>query len=106
MRIFKNRELTLSSNGTLQKGFDTVDAGFTVQEATAVLQGMDIQFANRNDHPLGRLRVHLSTELGGGVGNLVTVAALFALRDWSGGNDDLDGDDPIQGTIYYSIIVV
>ena len=106
MLIFDNRELTFSSNGTLQKGFDTVDAGFTVQGATAVLRGMDIQFANKNDHHLGRLLVDLSTQIEGGQGHLVTVTALFALRDWSGGNDDFDGDDPIQGTIRYSVIVV
>src|SRR6476620_115467 len=107
MRIFNNRELRFSSNGAHQTGFDTVDAGFTVQGATAVLQGIDVEFANRNDHHLGRLQVELFTDIGGGGGNLINVTAFFGLRDWSGGSagDTLDGDDPIQGTIHYSIIV-
>ncbi len=45
-----------------------------------------------------------STDITGTTGNHFT----FALRDFSGsipGADDLDGDDPIKGTIHYSAFI-
>jgi hypothetical protein len=80
--------------------------GFTASAATAVLEGIDVQFANRDDHNLGRLRVELNAEIVGGLGNRVRVTVDAVLRDWSGGDDDRNGDDPIEGTIRYAVIVV
>lgn len=78
-----------------------------VREATAVIEGFDIQFANRTDHHLGRLRVFLSTEVTGPLTNRVIVRVNFGLRDWSDGSpdDDVDGDDPIKGVLQYSVFI-
>jgi hypothetical protein len=81
---------------------------FQVTSATAVIEGMDVEFANRNDHHLGRMRVFLATEVVGPLTNRVIVTANLGLRDWSGGSagDDLNGDDPIKGTVRYSVFIV
>jgi hypothetical protein len=108
MQIFSGRELAFSSDGgqpPLQ--FDEIDVGSQVTSATAVIEGIDVEFANRQDHHLGRLQVFLTTEVVGALTNRVIVTATFGLRDWSGGSagDDLSGDDPIRGTIRYSVFI-
>jgi hypothetical protein len=107
MQIISGRQFTFSSNGSAQLRTQEFDVGFQVTSATAVIEGMDVEFANRNDHHLGRLQVFLSTEVAGPLANRVIVRANFGLRDWSGGSagDDLNGDDPIRGTIQYSVLI-
>jgi hypothetical protein len=107
MQIVKGKEFFFSSEGDSQFAVEDVPVGVTtLQAATAVIEGLDVQFANRDDHNLGRLLVRLDTDIVGGGGNVVRVTAQFALRDWSGGDNDTNGDDAIQGTIRYSIIAV
>jgi hypothetical protein len=98
---------TFSSNGAAQDAVNVHNVGTTVTAATAVLEGMDVEFANRQDHHLGRLRVILTTDIVGAAGDTVNVNAGFAMRDWSGGppGSVLDGDDAINGTFFYSLIV-
>ena len=105
MQIISGEQFAFSSNGSAQLRIKEYDVNFQVTSATAVIEGMDVEFANRNDHHLGRLRVFLST---GVVPNRVIVTANFGLRDWSGGSpgDDLNGDDPIKGTVRYSVFIV
>jgi hypothetical protein len=114
MQIISGQEFLFQSNGNAQLGIREFDVPFTVAGATAVIEGMDVEFANRNDHHLGRLQVFLSTEVVGAntnrVGantNRVIVRANFGLRDWSGGSpgDTLNGDDAIKGTIRYSVLI-
>ena len=76
-----------------------------VDNATAVLEGFRIQFDNRNDHELGRLVVNLTALLSTGTPQQVTVSGDFALRDWSGGDDDEVGDDPFSGSVNYAVFV-
>jgi hypothetical protein len=109
MLIYSGREKDFSSNGSqppLQ--VEEIDVDFQVTSATAVLEGMDVEFTNRQDRHLGRLQVMLSTSIEGPLTNRVIVYVNFGLRDWSGGStvDDLNGDDPIQGKIRYSIFIV
>lgn len=108
MQIFFGQEFMFSSDGSHQLGIKEFDVGFQVTSATAVMEGMDVEFANRIDHHLGRLQVSLTTEVAGPLANRVIVRADFGLRDWSGGSagDDLDGDDPIKGKIRYSVFIV
>ena len=108
MQIISGRQFTFSSNGGAQLRTQEFVVGFQVASATAVIEGMDVEFANRNDHHLGRLQVFLSTEVAGPLANRVIVRANFGLRDWSGGSagDDLNGDDPVRGTIQYSVLIV
>jgi hypothetical protein len=105
MLIINGQQFTFSSNGSAQSALQEFDVGPQVTGATAVIEGMDVQFANRNDHHLGRLQVFLATEVTGALTNRVIVRAFFALRDWSGGDNDLNGDDSIQGTIQYSVFI-
>jgi hypothetical protein len=108
MQIISGQLFNFSSNGQAQLGLREFDVNFQVTSATAVIEGMDVEFANRNDHHLGRLQVFLSAEVAGPLTNRVIVRANFALRDWSGGSagDSLDGDDAIKGTIQYSVFIV
>src|SRR5262252_5554086 len=107
MQIISGQEFLFQSNGNAQSGVREFDVPFTVAGATAVIEGMDVEFANRNDHHLGRLQVFLSTEVTGAGTNRVIVRANFGLRDWSGGSsgDTLNGDDAIKGTIQYSVLI-
>jgi hypothetical protein len=107
MQIINGQEFLFQSNGTAQSGFREFDVPFTVAGATALIEGMDVEFANRNDHHLGRLQVFLSTEVIGPGTNRVIVRANFGLRDWSGGSpgDTLNGDDAIKGRIRYSVLI-
>jgi hypothetical protein len=108
MKIINGQQFMFSSNGSPELGIQEFDVDFQVTSATAVIEGMDVEFANRNDHHLGRLQVFLTTEVAGPLTNRVIVRANFGLRDWSGGSadDDLNGDDPIQGTIQYSVFIM
>ena len=107
MQIISGQEFLFHSNGNAQSGVREFDVPFTVAGATALIEGMDVEFANRNDHHLGRLLVFLSTEVTGNNTNPVIVRANFGLRDWSGGSpgDTLNGDDAIKGTIRYSVLI-
>jgi hypothetical protein len=107
MQIISGQQFLFQSNGNAQAGLREFDVPFTVTGATAVIEGMDVEFANRNDHHLGRLLVFLSTEVTGANTNRVIVRANFGLRDWSGGSsgDTLNGDDAIKGTIQYSVLI-
>jgi hypothetical protein len=107
MQIISGQEFLFQSNGNAQLGLREFDVPFTVAGATAVIEGVDVEFANRNDHHLGRLQVFLSTEVIGNNTNRVIVRANFGLRDWSGGSpgDTLNGDDAIKGTIRYSVLI-
>jgi hypothetical protein len=108
MQIINGQQFSFVSNGSAQLGIREFDVGFQVTSATAVIEGMDVEFANRNDHHLGRLQVFLSTEVVGPLTNRVIVRANFGLRDWSGGSnaDDLNGDDPVKGTIQFSVFIM
>jgi hypothetical protein len=107
MQIISGQEFQFQSNGNAQLGVREFDVPFTVAGATAVIEGMDVEFANRNDHHLGRLQVFLSTEVVGAATNRVIVRANFGLRDWSGGSpgDTINGDDAIKGRIRYSVLI-
>lgn len=108
MQIISGQTFTFSSNGAASLQIKEFDAASQVTSATAVIEGIDVEFANRQDRHLGRLQVFLSTEIVGPLTNRVIVRADFGLRDWSGGspNDDLNGDDPISGIIQYSVFIV
>jgi hypothetical protein len=108
MQIINGQQFVFSSNGSASHTSREFDVPFTVTGATAVIEGMDVEFANRHDHHLGRLQVSLSTEVIGNLTNRVIVRANFGLRDWSGGSavDDLNGDDPVKGTIRYSVLIM
>lgn len=110
MQLIPGQVRTFSTDGTAFGDilFDHVFEG-PVNGATAVLEGIDIQFQrDHGDRHLGHLVFALSTEITGAQGDHVIVRCTCALRDYSGGSpsDDLDGDDPIEGTIYYSIFIV
>ena len=107
MQVISGQEFLFQSNGNAQLGIREFDVPFTVAGATAVIEGMDVEFANRNDHHLGRLQVFLSTEVIGAATNRVIVRANFGLRDWSGGSpgDTINGDDAIKGRIRYSVLI-
>jgi hypothetical protein len=108
MQIISGQLFNFSSNGSAQLALREFDVNFQVTSATAVIEGMDVEFANRIDHNLGRFQVLLSTEVAGPLTNRVVVRANFGLRDWSGGSagDTLNGDDAIKGTIQYSVFIV
>jgi hypothetical protein len=108
MQIISGEQFAFSSNGSAQLRIKEYDVNFQVTSATAVIEGMDVEFANRNDHHLGRLKVFLATDVNGPLANRVLVTASVALRDWSGGSagDSLNGDDPIKGTVRYSVFIV
>lgn len=96
--------------GDVFKGYDFPEM---VNGATAVLEGIEIQFQRDDgadvDRHLGHLKVVLATAIEGAGNSHVTVQGVFALRDYSGGSpgaDDLNGDDPIKGTIWYSVFIV
>src|SRR5215813_7704980 len=107
MQIINGQQFVFSSNGSASHTLKEFDVPFTVSGATAVIEGMDVEFANRHDHHLGRLQVFLSTEVVGANTNRVIVRANFGLRDWSGGSsgDTLNGDDAIKGAIRYSVLI-
>jgi hypothetical protein len=82
----------------------------TVISATAVIEGIDVEFLNRSDRPLGRLQVFLETKVLAtipGENDRVLVFLNAGLRDWSGGSraDDLNGDDAYKGVVRYTVIV-
>ena len=108
MQIISGQQFAFASNGTGQLKIREFDVDFQVTSATAVIEGMDVEFANRHDHHLGRLQVFLTTEVAGALTNRVIVRAHLGLRDWSGGSsgDTLNGDDPIKGTVQYSVFIV
>ena len=106
MQIFNGREFNFETQGEGPSTVEEFEVGFTATGATAVLEGMDVQFANRHDHHLGRVRAMLTADITGGGGNFVRVTVDVVLRDWSGGDDDRNGDDDIKGTIRYAVIVV
>jgi len=56
MQIISGWQFTFSSNGGAQLGTQEFDVGFQVASATAVIEGMDVEFANRSDHHLGACR--------------------------------------------------
>jgi hypothetical protein len=99
-------EVQLSSNGQVASDIRTFDIGGGARTVTPVLQSFDVQFGARQDHHLGRLHVALSADFQGPTGTTVWVRTDFALRDWSGGDSDLDGDDPIEATITYAVILL
>jgi hypothetical protein len=105
MEIFPGNQFNFSTNGKHARDIKNFPVGFTVRTATAVIESMDVQFANHNDHHLGRLQVDLFTDVTGGQTNVVQVTVQVALRDWSGGDNDVDGDDPIKGFVRYSVFV-
>jgi hypothetical protein len=108
MLIFSGREFMFSSNGGAQSTVDEIDVDFQVASATAVIEALDVEFSNRHDHHLGRLQASLWTEVLGGLTNRVVVHVDCGLRDWSDGspNDDLNGDDPINGKLRYSVFIL
>jgi hypothetical protein len=55
MQIITGQEFSFSSNGTAQLGLREFDVNFQVTSATAVIEGFDVEFANRIDHNVGRL---------------------------------------------------
>jgi hypothetical protein len=107
MLLFPGNHFDFSTNGKAASEIKEFDVGFTVRAATAVIEAMDVEFANRNDHHLGRLQVFLSTDVVGGGTNRVQVTVQCELRDWSGGapGDTIDGDDAIKGTVLYSVFI-
>ena len=105
MLIPKQEFKFLSNDGSQQSAIREFDMGGQVRSATAVLEGMDVQFANQDDHNLGRLEVFLTTDVIGPGANIVRVTGFLALRDWSGGDNDFNGDDPFQGTVHYSVLI-
>jgi hypothetical protein len=110
LRQLISDELTVKSNGARQTATSLpLLVGLVPNEALAfraVIEGMDVQFANRQDHELGRLFVRLSAEQTTTNGqDTIVVTADVALRDWSGGDGDFNGDDPFEVTIYYTLFV-
>ncbi len=59
MQIISGQLFNFSSNGSAQLALREFDVNFQVTSATAVIEGMDVEFANRIDHNLGRLQVLL-----------------------------------------------
>ena len=55
MQIITGQQFSFSSNGTAQLGLREFDVNFQVTSATAVIEGFDVEFANRIDHNVGRL---------------------------------------------------
>jgi hypothetical protein len=53
MQIISGQQFLFQSNGNAQAGIREFDVPFTVTGATAVIEGMDVKFGNRNDHHLG-----------------------------------------------------
>src|SRR5262249_35551507 len=114
MQIINGQQFMFSSTtGSAKSATQNFEFGQdSVISATAVIVGIDVEFANRNDHHLGRLQVSLDTRVNhspiAGQNDTVSVDANFGLRDWSGGSagDDLNGDDPVKGTIQYSIFII
>lgn len=66
-----------------------------VSRATAGMTGYTAQFLP-DDHHLGQLRVQLNPVV---IGNTVSVAVTFGLRDWSG-----DWDDDYSGTVNFVVL--
>jgi hypothetical protein len=75
----------------------TVQMPGPVSHAVAILTGFDIEYANGNDHHLGRLDVELN--VGAINGNAVSVTAVYGLRDWSN-----NWDDAYDGTISFAVV--
>jgi hypothetical protein len=107
MLVFSGNQFDFSTNGSAAQDIKNFSVNFTVRQATAVIEAMDIEFANRKDHHLGRLQVLLFTDVTGGGTNVVQVTVQAGLRDWSGGSpgDTINGDDPIKGFVRYSVFV-
>jgi hypothetical protein len=57
-----------------------------VQHAFVALTSFDVFFSNKDEHPLGRLK--LSPQVINVQGGMVTVRLTYLLRDWSGEIDD------------------
>jgi hypothetical protein len=62
MLILKGEQFNFSSQSQSQFAVKEFPVNFTVTGATAVIEGMDVQFAHRNDHNLGRLLVAFSCD--------------------------------------------
>lgn len=60
--------------------------------------GYTAEFANREDHHLGRLIVELNARVNGDDATKVDVSGSFGLRDWSG-----EWDDPYSGLVEYTV---
>lgn len=105
MIIPKQEFMFKSIDGSAQELSQEFDMSSQVTSATAVIEGMDILFSGQVDHHLGRLRVFLTTDVIGANTNRVIVTGFFALRDWSGGDHDFNGDDPFEGTVHYSVFI-
>jgi hypothetical protein len=105
-QLIRNREIFLASPGVATTGGDRILLDPPVQGAQAlvILEGIDVQFANRNDHHLGRLSVNWFADIADPT--TVNVTATGALRDWSGGDDDVNGDDPFSIRLDFSVLIV
>jgi hypothetical protein len=110
MQLIKNRELRLvSRDGSAASAVDQIDLGQDVPggaQAVAILETIDVQFANRDDHHLGRLFINLFPDFRGPGVSRIDVLATCALRDWSGGDADFNGDDPFEAKLGYSVLIV
>ena len=62
MQIISGQQFNFSSNGSAQLVLREFDVNFQVTSATAVIEGFDVEFANRSDHNLGRLQVFLRSQ--------------------------------------------
>jgi hypothetical protein len=106
MQIIDNQVVVLSSNnGSAVFDIRPFTVGSDTQSVTPVLQAIDVQFANEDDHNFGRLLVSVSSDYTGSGVTMVNVRTDFALRDWSGGDNDVNGDDPISASIKYAVII-
>lgn len=109
-QLIKNRQLSLvSRDGLSTSAVDEIDLGQDVPvgaQPVAILEAIDVQFSNRNDHHLGRLFVSLETDIRGPGASIITVLVRCALRDWSGGDAEFNGDDPFEARLFYSVLIV
>lgn len=105
-QLIRNREIFLASPGAATTNVDTIVLDPPVQgaQAVAILEGIDVQFANRNDHHLGRLSIAIFADIGDP--SVIHTTATGALRDWSGGDGDLNGDDPFSIRLQFSVLIV
>jgi hypothetical protein len=77
----------------------TVNFPNSVQQATAVLTGFNVEYSGNNDHHLGLLEVQVNVQPGGLPGTSVQVGVTYGLRDFSG-----NWDDQYDGTIFFAVI--
>ena len=55
MQVFPANQFNFATNGTHAREIRNFPVASTVRTATAVIEAMDVEFAHRNDHHLGRL---------------------------------------------------